>query len=199
MKLTVHIAATVAPHHAARLVRVLPPEVAALTVATHAHHPAVAVARQGVLQPAAAHVVVVARRVALLHVAVHVVADAHQIALAIVAGHVLLVVAARVEVVVPQVAQARVEVDAHQVALVRVGAIVLEHAVVLPNKVAIHVQKLVSKTAHMLAIKAAPVLVVILVTWLVIVSVADYVMEPVHHHVKEVAAQPAVHVYSPAM
>lgn len=184
---------------AVRHVLALQQEVAALTVATHAHHPAVAVARQGVLQHAAAHVVVVARRVALLHVAVLVVVDAHQIALAIVAGHVLLVVAARVEVVVPQVAQARVEVDAHQVALVRVGAIVLELVVGQPNKVAILVQKLVSKTALMPVTRVVLVPVVTLVTWHVIVSVADYVMGPVHHHVKEVEAQLAVHVYSPVM
>ena len=67
---------------AVRHVLALQQEVAALTVATHAHHPAVAVARQGVLQHAAAHVVVVARRVARPDVVARVGMDAHQIVVA---------------------------------------------------------------------------------------------------------------------
>ena len=124
-------------------------------------------------------------------------------AAAVVRQHVRLVVLARVEVDARQDAPLDVllpvVVDARQVVLVRAEAIALELVVGQPNKVAILVQKHASKTALMPVTRVVQVPVVTLVTWHVIVSVADYVMGPVHHHVKEVEAQLAVHVYSPVM
>ena len=160
---------------------------------------AAADARRDALLLAAARAVAAVRQDAPPDAHLPVVADVLQVVLAIVAGHALPVAVARVAVDVHQVVQGHVVVGAHRVVLAHVEAIVLEHAVALPNKVAIRVQRHASKIVHMLVTRAVPVPVVTHVTWLVIVSAAGYVMEPVHHRAKEVVVQLAVLVYNHVM